>query len=137
DGAAIDVARDGAPLRALEVDLGDSIVLEDCDTLLPDVDRDEELPLRLRQRCAPRGLAAPALRSRTLALATGCRRLALGPRPRSGLCLRLGRLSLGLGGDRLLRSTTAATATATTSRPGGARLSRFVGGLGAYRFRCL
>ena len=48
DGALVDVARDRAALGALEVDLGGTAVLDDGDSLLADVDRDEELALRLR-----------------------------------------------------------------------------------------
>ena len=50
DDAEVDVPRDRAALGALEVHLGDAIVLEDRDALLADVDRDEQLALRRRQR---------------------------------------------------------------------------------------
>jgi hypothetical protein len=105
--------------------------------LLADVDGHEELALRLRKRCSTRRLAAAAL-LRAFALTPLRRRLPLRPRRfRRSLCLRLCGLALGLGGRRrLLRAAAPAAATATTSRPGAARLSRFVGGLGAYRFRC-
>ena len=53
DRAEVDVAGDRAAVRPLEVDLGDAVVLEDGDALLADVDRDQELALRLRQRRAP------------------------------------------------------------------------------------
>ena len=61
DGALVDVARDRAALRALEVDLGGTVVLDHGDALLADVDRDEELALRLRQRRAALRLTAPLL----------------------------------------------------------------------------
>ena len=54
----VDVPRDRALLGPLEVDLGDAVVLEDGDALLADVDGDEELALRGRQRRAARRLAA-------------------------------------------------------------------------------
>ena len=54
DGALVDVAGDRAALGALEVDLGGPAVLEDGDALLADVDRDEELALRGRERRAAR-----------------------------------------------------------------------------------
>ena len=63
DGAEVDVAGDRAALGALEVDLGDAVVLEDRDALLADVDGDQQLALRLRQRGAllrRRGGARPA-----------------------------------------------------------------------------
>ena len=54
----------------LEVDLGDPAVLEDGDALLGDVDRDEQLALRGRERRAARRLAA-ALRRATRAVRIG------------------------------------------------------------------
>ena len=60
DLAEVDVARDRALLGPLEVDLGDLVVLEDGDALLADVDGDEELALRGRQRRTARRLAAAA-----------------------------------------------------------------------------
>ena len=67
DDAEVDVPCDRATLRALEVDLGDAIVLEDRDALLADVDRDDELALRRGQRRALRrrapAVAAPRLLS--------------------------------------------------------------------------
>ena len=59
DGAHVDVAGDRAALGALEVDLGDLVVLEHGDALLADVDRDEQLALRGGQRRAPRRRATP------------------------------------------------------------------------------
>src|SRR5205085_10150169 len=61
DAAEVDVARDRPPFRPLEVDLRDLVVLEHRDALLADVDRDEQLALRLRKRCAPRRLAPASL----------------------------------------------------------------------------
>ena len=52
DDTLVHVARDRAALWALEVDLGDLVVLEHGDPLLADVDGDEELALRGRQRRA-------------------------------------------------------------------------------------
>ena len=78
DDAEVDVPGDRAPLRALEVDLGDAVVLEDRDALLADVDRDEQLALRGGQRrapgrCAPAGRASAGLRS-GLGLRSPCAR---------------------------------------------------------------
>ena len=67
DGAEVDVPGDRPPLGPLEVDLGDAVVLEQRDPLLADVDRDQELALRLRQRRPARRLASaltPADRAR-------------------------------------------------------------------------
>ena len=50
DDALVDVPGDRAALGPLEIDLGDAVVLEDGDALLADVDRDEQLALRGRQR---------------------------------------------------------------------------------------
>src|SRR5207302_2221055 len=50
DAAEVDVARDRATFRPLEVDLGDALVFEDCDAALADVDGDEQLALRGRKR---------------------------------------------------------------------------------------
>ena len=61
DGAEVDVAGDRAALRPLEIDLRDLVVLEHGDALLADVDGDEQLALRLRERCTARRLAAAAL----------------------------------------------------------------------------
>src|SRR5213079_29475 len=90
DAAEVDVAGDRAALRPLEVDLRDLIVLEHRDTLLADVDRDDELALRLGQRCAALGLATAAS---LLAAAL----LPLRDR------LALARLALGLAGRGLAR----------------------------------
>ena len=68
DGALVDVARDRAALGPLEVGLGDLVVLEHGDTLLADVDRDQQLALGGRQRrarsaaCGAAGRAACARR---------------------------------------------------------------------------
>ena len=51
---------DRAALRPLEIDLGDLVVLEHRDALLADVDRDDQLALRGRQRRPARRLAAAA-----------------------------------------------------------------------------
>src|SRR5206468_2987225 len=58
DGAEVDVAGDRAALRPFEVDLRDTLVLDDRHTLLADVDRDQELALGCRQRGATRWLAS-------------------------------------------------------------------------------
>ena len=63
DDALVDVPGDRAALGPLEVDLGDAVVLEHGDPLLGDVDRDEQLALRGRERRAPRHLAAAARRA--------------------------------------------------------------------------
>src|SRR5207237_10534226 len=80
------------------VALGDPVVLEDGDTRLAGIDRDEELALRLRERCALRGLP-------TLLLA-----------PLRGLSLRLLRLLLRgrerCGADGPLAATAASRAAA-------------------------
>src|SRR5581483_11444785 len=75
DHAEVDVAGDRPPLRPLEVDLRDLVVLEHGDALLARVDRDEELALRLRERrtlrrrpAARRGLARLALAAALLIL---------------------------------------------------------------------
>jgi len=44
----------------LEVDLGHAVVLEDGDALLADVDGDDQLALRGRERRATRSLPAPS-----------------------------------------------------------------------------
>src|SRR5437868_1494373 len=85
DGAEVDVARDRALVRPLEIDLGDAVVLEDRDALLADVDGDEELALGGRERRALRRL--PAAGRGAGAGRRARRRLALG--------LALGRLLLG------------------------------------------
>src|SRR5207247_4162694 len=86
DCALVDVAGDRAALRALEVDLGGTAVLDHGDSLLADVDRDEELALGLRERraarrpapwlvVAGRGGLGPAARPRVAGRARlGCRR---------------------------------------------------------------
>src|SRR5207244_586329 len=64
DRALVDVPGDRAALRALEVDLGDPVVLDHGDAALADVDRDDELALRLRPRrparCGAARLPSPA-----------------------------------------------------------------------------
>ena len=92
DGAEVDVAGDRAALGPLEVDLGDAVVLEDGDTLLADVDGDQELALRLRQRralrrhaaarCVARPLLALACARAPCARASPAGRLLLGPSSR-------------------------------------------------------
>ncbi len=54
---------DRAVVGPLEIDLGDLAVLEDGDALLADVDGDEQLALRGRERGATLRLAAAALRT--------------------------------------------------------------------------
>ena len=95
DGALVDVARDRAALGPLEVDLGDLVVLEDGDALLADVDRDEQLALRGRQRRA-RWRRTPA---RWRCAACAASRSPLGPRPCPAWrpASRLGGLGFGLG----------------------------------------
>ena len=66
DDPEVDVPGDRAPLGPLEVDLGDTIVLDHGDALLADVDRDQQLALRGRQWRPPGRLAA-ALRAAALA----------------------------------------------------------------------
>ena len=61
DRAEVDVPGDRTALGALEIDLGDLVVLDDRDALLAGVDRDEELALRLRQRRALRRRPAARL----------------------------------------------------------------------------
>src|SRR5207248_4690519 len=58
DGAEIDVPGDRAAVRTLEIDLRDPAVLEHGDALLADVDGDEQLALRSRERSTAGGLAA-------------------------------------------------------------------------------
>src|SRR5437588_1431239 len=62
DASEVDVARDRAALRPLEVDLGDPLVQEDGDAALADVDGDEELPLGGGKRGAQLRLPAAPLR---------------------------------------------------------------------------
>ena len=112
DGALVDVAGDRAPLGALEVDLGNLVVLEYGDPLLADVDRDEQLALRGRQRRAARR-GAPSLRA--AAAARALRRFPLGTA--CFLLGRVGRLRLGRRRFRLLLATFAAAATASALRP--------------------
>src|SRR5205814_2258240 len=122
----------------LEVDLRDLGVLEDGDALFADVDRHEELALRLRQWRPARRLAATAL-LRPLALTA--LRLSLRARRLGrrfllfllGLCLGGGD---GVGGRGSLRPPAPATTSATAARPGGAGLSRLDGGLWDYGLGC-
>jgi len=95
DRAEIDVPGDRAAVRPLEVDLGDLAVLKHRDALLTDVDGDEQLTLRGRQRRAPRGLAAAAAALLAASLLPLRERLALGLALRLLLGLAL-RLLLGL-----------------------------------------
>src|SRR5262249_22049525 len=89
DDALVDVPGDRAALRALEVDLGDAAVLEDGDALLGDVDRDEQLALRRRQRGAAGRLAAPRRRTGPALGGLGVARGSLRSRRRVRLRLRL------------------------------------------------
>ena len=112
DDALVDVAGDRAAFGPLEVDLGDLVVLEHRNTLLADVDGDEELALRGRQRRPARRGSAPLGATATGALG----RLALGT-----ALLLLGRVGLGLGRRsrfRLLLAAAAAAATASALRLG-------------------
>ena len=83
DRAEVDVPGDRAALGPLEVDLGDPVVLEQGDALLADVDRDQELALRLRERRAPRRLPAALAAARALPLlrSSACARRARRRRP--------------------------------------------------------
>ena len=152
DGAEVDVAGDRAALGPLEVDLGDAVVLEDGDALLADVDRDQQLALRLRQRRALlRDAAAVALlvRAPLLALAPLGRGLALAPLRRGlllGLLGRLGRLRGGDGAGLLAPAPAAAAATSLSrigcrvgrSRRGGLlSRCRLWSGRGSFRRRLL
>ena len=80
DDAEVDVAGDRAAFRALEVDLGDPAVLEDGDALLADVDGDEQLALRGRERRALAAAPAAALCSRGARSAAAPSAAALGVR---------------------------------------------------------
>ena len=128
DDAEVDVPGDRASLRALEIDLGDTVVLEDRDSLLADVDGDDELALRGRQRralrrCAP---AVAAARLLPIRLGVGLARLP-GSRRRSfrsdGNAALRRVVGVGIGavrsrGNRLLSSLAAATpATPSLLRP--------------------
>ena len=95
DRAQVDVAGDRAALRALEVDLGDPIVLEERDALLADVDRDQELALRLRQGRPAGRLPPPLLTPAAAPLRRPLPRPALGP----SVLLRRGCRSRGAGGS--------------------------------------
>ncbi len=84
DAAEVDVARDRAALRPLEVDLGDLAVLEDGDALLADVDGDEQLTLRggkRRRGAAARGVGAATGRGGAPAAATARASAAAWSRP--------------------------------------------------------
>ena len=94
DCALVDVARDRAALGTFEVDLGRAVVLEDCDALFADVDRDEELALGLRKRRPAGRLSAALLLPLRALAALALARLALGLLLLAGLGLFLG----GLGG---------------------------------------
>ena len=130
DDAEVDVARDRAALRPLEVGLGDPGVLEHRDALLADVEGDQELALRRRERRAARRRLA----ARGALLALGGLSLGLV----SGLRLRLG-LGLGLFGLRLgcarararARARPLAAAAAATSASATLTCWR---GLGCARF---
>src|SRR5262249_15304190 len=78
DCALVDVAGDRAAFRTLEVHLGGAAVFDHCDSLLADVDRDEELALGLRKWRAALRLAAALLLLPLRALAALLGRLAVG-----------------------------------------------------------
>ena len=128
DRAEVDVPGDRPAFRPLEVDLGDAVVLEQRDALLADVDRDQELALRLRERrsalrlppalATARALAVarPLAVTRRLLRAAVGRRLGLG-----GRCLalrRLGRLRLAVGVGCRTRLTPSASSSASSAPPG-------------------
>src|SRR5205085_6475941 len=134
DDALVDVAGDRAALGPFEIDLGDALVLDDGDALLGDADRDEQLPLRGRQRRTARWLPPPACaraatRGGLLLVALlgplglrglrGLRSFRPGLRPRLGLGGPGLRLCLGLGHRRLgrlfARTLAAAAAAASAS----------------------
>ena len=139
DLAEVDVAGDRAALGPLEVDLGDLVVLEHGDTLLADVDGDDQLALRLRQRCTARrfAAAAPLLAAPSLLPLRDdllLARLALGlprgrslPRRRVVLLRSVGACARRAGG-LLPTASTAATAAALRLRGIGCRGSAVTGG---------
>ena len=105
DAAEVDVPGDRAALGPLEVDLGDAVVLEQRDALLADVDRDQELALRLRQRRAPRRPAAAAHARRERLTASGSASRFSDGRPLSrGRLVRRRRRAVVPGLVRLRRS---------------------------------
>src|SRR5207248_6452952 len=140
-----------------EVDLGDAVVLEDGDALLADVDGDDQLALRGRQRRASRSLpaAAAALLAATLLALRELRllalrlRLAFSAAPWLRFRLRLARLLAGGRGSGLLApAPSAATAAALGLRGIGCTGRRFGGrfdyvrlawslGCGRLRGRCV
>src|SRR5207244_3628248 len=65
DDALVDVAGDRAAFGPLEVDLGDLVVLEHRNTLLADVDGDEELALRGGGQRPPRARLVGAFGAET------------------------------------------------------------------------
>src|SRR2546430_783258 len=103
-----------APLGPLEIDLGDTVVLEHGDALLADVDGDHELALRGRERRAPRGRLAPrgALLARGRAPLGSRLVLLRGLRLGFGLCLGLDLGRRAGGGRALPAAPTPATAAA-------------------------
>ncbi len=131
DLAEIDVARDRAVVGPLEIDLGDLAVLEDGDTLLADVDGDEQLALRGRERGAALRLAAAALLGLVAAAFLLLGELAFGPLAAFFSLGGRGRLGggAGAGGAGLL-----ASATATAAAP-ALRLGR-IAGFGCRRVVC-
>ena len=131
DHAEVDVPGDRAPFGPFEIDLGDAVVLEDGDALLPDVGGDQELALRLRQRRAPR--RGPAARAALrLAIGGGALRLALRRLALDlGVCRRTGLVDGSPGcfaGGRLL-------APASSAASAAALPLRCLGGLAAFRGR--
>ena len=76
---------DRAALGPLEVDLGDAVVLEHGDALLADVDRDEQLALRGRERGAAWAAGGGGSAARADAATGAARTPALGVRRSAGL----------------------------------------------------
>ena len=92
DAAEVDVAGDRAAFRPLEVDLRHAAVLEDGDAALADVDGDEQLALRGRQRRTALRLAragAATVRGGVPAAARARGAGAASPRPSSFARARL------------------------------------------------
>ena len=136
DHTEIDVPRDRPALRALEVDLGDTVVFDHGDALLADVDRDQQLTLGGGQR-SPSWRLTPTLRPSTSLTGSTTIRRALGPltlllllagsslRGPFGLAILLaaGLARCGTFTCRPLASAPAAAAS-TASIPGGLGLAR-------------
>ena len=133
DGAEVDVPGDRAPFGALEVDLGDAVVLQHGDALLADVDRDQQLALRRRKWPRLRRLSAAA-RLRPLARTRRLRRSGGGRGARRTSTFLL--LPLGTGLGRLAGASLPAATAAAALGPGGL-FARLWGGLECYGLRCL